>query len=118
MMNKIKMKVIVDRVEAAGGLAPCTLGELREIANRGRLGPGVLEEVTRQLDGYGMEFYPYPDEPLRQSDEVRVIKRSSPVGQLVLSVLRPSTNGDARLLEAAEGANAEIVSQIRTLVCR
>jgi hypothetical protein len=107
---------IESRVDANGGLAVCTLGELRDVADKGKLGPIVLQAAARALDRRGLAFYPVPAEPLRQHHEVRVYRRDSPLGALVQAVFEPTERGDELLRATAKDDHAAVINKIRELV--
>lgn len=110
------LKEIESRVDANGGLAICTLGELRDLAGKGKLGAYVLQAAAKALDGIGLAFYPVPAEPLRQHHEVRVYRRDSPLGALVQAVIEPTERGDELLRATANNDHAAVISKIRDLV--
>lgn len=110
------VKEIEARVDASGGLAVCTLGELRDVAGKGKLGNFVLQAAAKTLDGIGLAFYPAPAEPFRQHHEVRVYRRDSPLGALVQAVVEPTERGDELLRATAKNDHAAIISKIRELV--
>ncbi|MFD7659212.1 hypothetical protein ACFV4N_34995 [Actinosynnema sp. NPDC059797] len=110
------LKEIESRVHANGGLAVCTLGELRDLADKDKLGVYVLRTAAKKLDGVGLAFYPAPTEPFRQHHEVRVYRRDSPLGALVQAVTEPTERGDELLRATAKNHYATVIDKIRELV--
>jgi hypothetical protein len=107
---------IAAKVDEGGGLATCTLGDLRKVANKDKLGPFVLEAAAKALDTVGLAFYPTPPAPLRQHHEVRVFKRDSPIGAVIQAVLEPTERGDDHLRATANGKYNEVVQKIKELI--
>ena len=117
------MKEIVARVEANGGLAKVTLGELRDEVGADRLGKWVLRQIVQGLEGNGLGYYPseildpeWNDRP-RQHEEVRVFKKGTAIAEVVEAVEEPSERGDSRLIELAASDASETLDKIRSLVC-
>ncbi|GAB3261421.1 hypothetical protein [Nocardioides dilutus] len=97
-----------------------TLGDLRKAIGYDRLGKYVLDEVASGLEGEGLGCFPVEilknnPEP-RQWQEVRIYRRGKGVGRLIEAVTAPTVAGD-RLLREDAGEGADVVRQIRALVC-
>jgi hypothetical protein len=53
-----------------------------------------------------------------QETPIRVYKMGRPIANLIDAVLDPTARHDDELKEAADSQSAEILDEIRTLVCR
>ncbi len=104
-------------VEANDNLLVVPMYELREAHGAAKLGVHVRREIGEKLAAAGLGCFPDPEDVTYQEDEVRVFRRGTPIADLVDAVMRPSDFGDDRLREAASGQGAEILKQIRELVC-
>lgn len=89
--------------------------ELRDAYGVSRLGETVVTNISKELAGYGLGHLPSPL-PLLASEEVRLYRRGTAIGDLVAAVLEPSEGGDQRLIEYAENTDREIVAQIREVL--
>src|SRR5690348_8082561 len=97
-----------------------TLGELRKAIGYDRLGRYVLDELSSRLEGEGLGYFPLEvidanPEP-RQQQEVRVYRRGKGVGKVIQAITNPTPAGD-RLLRENTGDGADVIQQIRALVC-
>lgn len=114
------MQTLVERVETEDNLTVATLGELREALGYGRLGVGVLVQISKALYGVGLGYYPtwvLDDNPVpRQGDAVRVFRKGTPVGDVIEAVLHPTIAGDQRLRSGTGGQAAEVLDRIRAMV--
>lgn len=55
--------------------------------------------------------------PTGRDDHIRVYQPNGPLDRIISAVLSPSRERDAALREAGRG-NADVIDQIRSLVCR
>lgn len=104
-------------VDTSHGLLRVSMYQLRKAHGAGKLGVRVREEIEQRLAGVGLGFFPGPDLPSYQEQDVRVYRRGTRVGDLVDAVLRPSASGDQLLLESRSDQAAGVLRQIRSLVC-
>jgi hypothetical protein len=103
-------------VDAHGGVMTTTMEVLRDAYGKGRLGVHVREGIRNTLDGLGLRYFPQTL-PEYQDRAVRLYRLGSPVGNLIRAVLELSSEYDEYLRQAAGGDEAEILQQIRELVC-
>lgn len=89
--------------------------ELRDAYGVSRLGETIVTNISKELAGYGLGHLPAPL-PLSASEEVRLYRRGTAVGDLITAVLEPSEGGDQRLVDYAENTDREIVAQIREVL--
>ena len=113
-----KLQELRQNVEADGFVRPFPMWKLRDACGYGRLGVHVVQDIAARLRAVGLGYLPAGrDLPRDQYATVHLYLRDSPVGEVVEAVLHPSEAGDARLREAAGSDAAEILQQIRALVC-
>ena len=112
--NYEELRELVGR---SGDLLEVTMYELRNAHGAGKLGVRVREEIQDQLAGVGLGFFPGADLPSYQEHSVRLYRRGTAVGNLVDAVLHPSARGDQLLLDSTSSTAADVLKQIRTLVC-
>lgn len=103
-------------VDKSDGLLKIDMATLKRIKGAGRLGRVVREEISRELEGQGMGHIP-ADLPPNQEDEVRLYVLGSAIADVVRAVLEPSDRGDEALRAVGNNEAAEIVKQVRALVC-
>ncbi|PZU00866.1 MAG: hypothetical protein DI630_13300 [Gordonia sp. (in: high G+C Gram-positive bacteria)] len=89
--------------------------ELRDIVGATRLGPAVVESISKDLAGYGIGHIPDPLPPY-QDEEVRLFRRGTRLADLIAAVTEPSAGGDELLVAYAANSDSEIVAQLRTLL--
>jgi hypothetical protein len=94
-----------------------TIGQLRDVNGSGRLGPYVVEAISKNLAAKGLGHYP-PELPQEQWRKVRLFRLGSPIADLISLVMDvDDESNDAKLREfAANGAKATL-DKIRELVC-
>src|SRR6266496_512056 len=110
------LEEVRDAVSKEQGVLTLPMQELRDAYGAGRLGIHVRTNITKALKGLGLNHYP-EELPEFQHVPVRVYKQGSPVGDLIDAVLNPSASHDDELRQASGGGEAELVRQIRELVC-
>lgn len=103
------------RVEANHDVLSVRMEELRDAMGVRRLGPHVCEQISERLAGQGIGHTPQlvPD----GWQEVRLYKIGTSVGTLISSATTPGEDGDNRLRELAANEPAQIIEQVRALVC-
>lgn len=89
--------------------------ELREITGATRLGPAVVEGISKDLAGFGIGHMPSPLPPY-QHEEVRLFRRGTRLADLIAAVHEPSAGGDELLLSYANNSDAAIVEALRELL--
>jgi hypothetical protein len=104
-------------VDQAGGLLRVSMYQLRVAHGAGKLGVRVREEIVQRLEGAGLGFFPGPELPAYQEQDVRIYRRGTAVGSVVDAVLRPSSTGDQLLLESRSDEAANVLKQVRALIC-
>jgi hypothetical protein len=103
-------------VDSHDGVLTTTMEVLREAYGSGRLGIHVRDGIRKALAGLGLGHFPR-DLPEYQWKPVRVYRLGSPVGDLIEAVLELDVGRDEQLRRAAGGSEAQILQQIRELVC-
>lgn len=104
-------------VEANGNLLAVRMERLRDAYGVGKLGVHVRRGIAEKLGGVGLGFFPGPDLPTYQEQEVRLYRRGTPVADIIDAVVAPSEYGDARLREAGAPTDAvQLLDRIRELV--
>jgi hypothetical protein len=103
-------------VEADGHVMTTTMLSLRNGFGYGRLGPHVAQFISGRLASAGLGHAPSPL-PLDQFQTVLIYTLGSPVANLVDAALRPSEAGAKALRNAGGGQAADLLAQIKALVC-
>jgi hypothetical protein len=103
-------------VDAQGGVLSMPAWVIRNAYGAERLGAIVRVNISKSLRGIGLGHVPI-ELPDRSDELVRVFKLGSPVADLIEAVLEPGTAGDDALLQASGGNAANLLAQIRELVC-
>ena len=107
---------IAERVEAEDGLLSMPMWRVRDAYGAARLGVNVRARMSDALGSVGLEHYPR-DLPADQMDEVRLVKRGSPVSKLMRAARKITSEGDQFLREAAAGEANRLLGEIRELLC-
>ena len=89
--------------------------ELRAIVGANRLGPAVVDGISKDLAGFGIGHIPSPL-PQSQDEEVRLFRRGTRLSDLITAVLEPSDGGDDLLVAYANNSDGEIVRAVRELL--
>lgn len=116
------MKDVAAAVSENGNLMRATLGDLREALGYTRLGVRVLGYIADGLDGEGLGYFPQwvldgeINQAPRYGDVVRVFKKGTAVGDVIMAVLEPTNAGDERLREYAGSDAAETLKRLRALL--
>lgn len=106
------------RLSARVDKEPITLVEMRElrdIVGATRLGPAVVEGISKDLSGYGVGHLPSPL-PAYQHEQVRLFRRGTRLADLITAVQDPSKGGDEILVSYANNSDATIVEALRELL--
>lgn len=105
-----------DEVDKSDGIVAKQMYDLRTSLGWGRLGSGVIVQIHDQLAGKGLGHAPDPL-PLDQGSMILIYRLGSEVAKLVQAVQRPSNRGADDLRAAATRGGAEVLAQIKALVC-
>lgn len=108
---------VKEAVEKNQNVLTLFMGDLRDAHGAGRLGEHVRSNISKRLAGLGLAHFPVPL-PAYQEERVRIYKLGSPVADLIDAVLAPSRQHDDELRQAVGQNAAEVLEQIRELVCR
>ena len=109
---------VKSEVEDHGGVLTVSMEALRDAAGAKKLGIHVRTKITKRLAGSGLGHVPTVL-PANQSDQVRLYKKGTHVGDLIDTVLQPGQQNDRKLAEYSEGEGADykaIVDAVRELV--
>lgn len=102
-----------------GGVVSLHMADLREINGAERLGTGVRDEISRELErnnlGYVGKDGQGKDLPRYSEDPVRIYVRGSAVGQFIEALADVGEGGDERLRELT-GQAANKLDRIRTIL--
>jgi len=106
---------IRERVTANNDVLTLRMEELRDAFGVRRLGPHVCDEISQKLKGVGLGHTPElePDGWLN----VRLYRLGTPVAAVIAAVENPGADGDNRLRELGTNEPAQVIDQIRALVC-
>lgn len=105
-------------VEENDNVLTVSMNDLKEAAQKDRLGVHVRSEISRTLAGIGLGHIPR-EIPTNQHDSIRLYKRGTPAGDLIEQVLSPGESNDRLVRDrlSNDQANyANIIEQIRELV--
>lgn len=114
--SKKGFDALKEEVEGNENVKTVTMARLRDIYGVRRLGDNVCAEISNKLQGVGLGHYPedlVPD----ASEQVRVYKLGTPVGDVMTAAQNPGPEGDKTLRDLAEGDATEIVRQVKAIVC-
>ncbi|ALN75798.1 hypothetical protein [Aureimonas sp. AU20] len=104
-------------VTASENVLTVTIGELRDVNGSGRLGPYVVEAISKNLAAKGIGHYP-PELPQEQWRKVRLFRLGSPIADLIGLVMDVDDEGnDAKLRDFAANDAKATLDQIRQMVC-
>jgi hypothetical protein len=124
VINESSKTNVLDRVEAGGGLATVTLGDLKEVVGVRRLGKFVLSDIKDWLRREGLNYFPLAildENPVpRQEQELRIYKsdRMSPIFRAVDAVLDPSAKGDEFIRSLAGEASTQQLGDLQARIER
>lgn len=103
-------------VEANQNVLSVKMELLRDIFGVRRLGIHVCTEIGRKLAGMGLGHHPEELEPDAWQD-VRVYKLGTPMAELLHAANEPGKEQDAVLRDVAQNDAAEVLEQVKALVC-
>jgi len=110
---------IKTKVEKNGDVVTVSMVELRDAHGVAKLGVNVCAEISSRLLGLGLGHVPQ-ELPSYQSEQVRVYKKGTPIGDLIDTVLNTGEKNDSKIKGqfAANKAvdHAAIVQKIKELV--
>jgi len=101
-------------VDGDGGITPISMNTLRLINGAGRLGPGVCNIISKELSQYGLGHIP-EELPSYSTEEVRVYRLGTQIGDIINAIVQPSHSGD-QLLRAVGGAAEGKLERIKAIV--
>jgi hypothetical protein len=103
-------------VDANGEVTVRTMQSVRAGFGYGRLGPNVTDLISRKLAGAGLGHAP-ADLPMEQERRVLIFTLGSEVANVIGAVLNPAEGSDDVLRKVTGGGAADVIAQIRALVC-
>lgn len=106
-----------DAVIASGDVLTVRVGDVRDAFGYGRLGILVRDEIAKKLSGLGIAIYP-AEVPDWQEKPIRLYRMGQPVADLIDAVLNPSPSHDDEIRSATRGEAADVLNQVRALVCQ
>jgi hypothetical protein len=107
-----ELKKAVD--DKGDGLLEVSMEDVRKAAKVGRLGTLVrLRIAKKDLPDHGLGHLPADELPKYQREKIRLYSRSSPVGQLIIAMLEPTTEGDKLLRAAASSSGSKAQEQLQ-----
>jgi hypothetical protein len=120
--NTKGLEKIRAQVDEADGVLTMPMWELRDAYGKQRLGVHVRASISRALKGMGLGHFPErgPDGellPYSQYADIRLYRLGSPIADFIDAVLEPSEDHDEELRQASSGGAAEILNQVREIVC-
>jgi hypothetical protein len=115
-MTFTSLEALREQVTDNGDVATVSMRQVRDAYGAGRLGRHVRMNISRALQSQGLGHYP-PELPDDQGQYIRVYRLGSPAAVFIDAVLNPNPDHDETIREAAGGEAAEILEQIKELVC-
>jgi hypothetical protein len=109
---------IKQKVEKNQNVVTLNMEELRDAHGVAKLGVNVRAEISSTLAGMGLGHIPV-ELPSWQSEQVRVYKKGTPVGELIDTVLTTGEQNDGKIVNqfAKPGTDyAAVVRKIRDMV--
>jgi hypothetical protein len=103
-------------IEANQNVLSVRMELLRDIFGVRRLGIHVCTEISRKLAGVGLGHFPEELEP-DAWQEVRVYKLGTPLAELLRAANEAGPEQDRVLRTVAQNDAAEVLEQIKALVC-
>ena len=105
-----------DLVTKSGNVLTVTMAELRDVNGSGRLGPYVVESISKALASRGIGHYP-ADLPQNQWESARLFRRGSAIADLYELLTNVNEDGDDKIREYTSDDAKERLSQVRKNVC-
>jgi hypothetical protein len=103
-------------VSSEGGILTLPMWQLRDLNGSGRLGPYVVEAISKELAARGLGHFP-SDLPQSQWDKVRVFRLGSTIAEIISLVINVDETKDDRLREITSNEAAEKLQLVRRIVC-
>lgn len=110
------MDEIGQAVDNKGGVLSLSMSSLRDASGKGRLGINVLHGIQENLRGLGLGHYPR-ELPNNQNEIVRLYRYGNPLAELIEAVFTPGEENDELLRRRSEQKEADVLRQVRELVC-
>ncbi len=110
------MEEVGRAVDENGGVLSLHMYSLRNAYGKGKLGKLVLIGISDKLKGLGLGHYPR-ELPNNQNIMIRLYRFGNPVAEIIEAALDPSEESDELLRRRSEGTEAELLKQVRELVC-
>jgi hypothetical protein len=100
-----------------GGVLTVNMGTLRDIHEAKKLGSTVRENITKELRSRGLTHAWEHELPAYQHERVRIWLMGSPASDLIEAVYNESEDADKAIRQAVESDAADVLQQVRELVC-
>ena len=107
---------IKSTLDSCGGVLTVEMYELRDINGSGRLGPYVVEAISKQLAARGVGHFP-EELPQIQWHKVRLFGLGGEISELYKLLADISEEGDEKLKEFTNDSAKEKIDRIRQIVC-
>jgi hypothetical protein len=105
-----------DAVIDNGDILTVKVGTVRDAFNYGRLGVHVRKEISKKLRGLGIAHLP-AGVPDWQEQPIRLYRMGTPIAELLDAAHDPTAEHDEELKNAVSGSAADILNQVRAIVC-
>lgn len=103
-------------VKESGGIMTLNMETLRNAYGAGKIGKHVLSGISKELAGQGLAHFPL-ELPNYQHEVVRIYQLGSPVADIIDAASQVGEDNDELLRSAAAGDEANLLRQVRELVC-
>jgi len=103
-------------VAEAGGVLTMGMETLRNVNGSGRLGPYVIEAISKGLAAQGLGHYPAAL-PQSQYEQARLFELGSQIAELHRCVVDVNSDDDEKLRELGTGDATRKLNEIRQIVC-
>jgi hypothetical protein len=103
-------------VRQKGNVLSVQMFTLRNLQGAGRLGPYVVEQISKELAKRGLGHHP-EGLPEQQWDWVRIFKLGSNVADLIRASMNIGDKEDEKLRQLANDDVMGTLNRIRQLVC-
>ena len=107
---------LAEKIVSNDGVLTMEMWELRDIHGAMRLGVNVVAGISQELSDQGLGHFPQ-DLPLEQSYQVRVYKKSHPVGRVIEACLQLGDKSDKVIRGIVNNEAEMMVRKMRELVC-
>lgn len=102
-------------VSQSGDVLTVTMSELRDANGSGRLGPYVVEAISKELAGKGLGHYP-PELPQNQWEKARLYRLGSQIADLINMVTNVTEANDEKLREVTTDDAQKTLNEVRRIV--